>query len=90
MQTRGAIVRQAPGKYEVVDLEVDDPRPGEVQVKPVASGLRHSDDTVTEELVLQEIQSDKDLSPGEKCHLLRETIPRQIRHDGSTLAKAGC
>lgn len=53
-------------------------------------GLRHSDDTVTEELVLQEIQSDKDLSPGEKCHLLRETIPRQIRHDGSTLAKAGC
>ncbi|GAA3222479.1 NDMA-dependent alcohol dehydrogenase [Pseudonocardia petroleophila] len=46
MQTRGAIVRQAPGKYEVVDLEVDDPRPGEVQVKLVASGLCHSDDHV--------------------------------------------
>ena len=46
MQTRGAIVRQAPGKYEVVDLEVDDPRPGEIQVKLVATGLCHSDDHV--------------------------------------------
>lgn len=45
-QTRGAIVRQAPGKYEVVDLEVDDPRDGEVQVKLVASGLCHSDDHI--------------------------------------------
>ena len=46
MQTRGAIVRQVPGKYEVVDLEVDDPAPGEIQVKMVASGLCHSDDHV--------------------------------------------
>jgi NDMA-dependent alcohol dehydrogenase len=46
MQTRGAIIRQAPGKYEVVDLEVDDPRAGEVQVKLTASGLCHSDDHV--------------------------------------------
>ncbi|WP_214366658.1 NDMA-dependent alcohol dehydrogenase [Pseudonocardia sp. H11422] len=46
MQTRGAIIRQAPGKYEVVDLEVDDPRPGEIQVKMVASGLCHSDDHI--------------------------------------------
>ena len=46
MQTRGAIIRQAPGKYEVVDLEVDDPRPGEIQVKLVATGLCHSDDHV--------------------------------------------
>ena len=46
MQTRGAIVRQVPGKYEVVDLEVDDPRPGEIQVKLVATGLCHSDDHV--------------------------------------------
>jgi S-(hydroxymethyl)glutathione dehydrogenase/alcohol dehydrogenase len=46
MQTRGAIIRQAPGKYEVVDLEVDDPRAGEVQVKMVASGMCHSDDHV--------------------------------------------
>src|ERR1700745_2927154 len=42
MQTRGAVIRQTPGKYEVVDLEVDDPQPGEIQVKLVASGLCHS------------------------------------------------
>ncbi|MDN5747514.1 MAG: NDMA-dependent alcohol dehydrogenase [Pseudonocardia sp.] len=46
MQTRGAIIRQAPGKYEVVDLEVDDPRANEVQVKLTASGLCHSDDHI--------------------------------------------
>ena len=46
MQTRGAIIRQAPGKYEVVDLEVDDPREDEVQVRLTASGLCHSDDHV--------------------------------------------
>jgi S-(hydroxymethyl)glutathione dehydrogenase/alcohol dehydrogenase len=46
MQTRGAVVRQAPGEYEVVDLEIDDPRPGEIQVKMVASGLCHSDDHI--------------------------------------------
>jgi S-(hydroxymethyl)glutathione dehydrogenase/alcohol dehydrogenase len=46
MQTRGAVIRQAPGKYEVVDLEVDDPRDEEVQVQLVATGLCHSDDHV--------------------------------------------
>jgi NDMA-dependent alcohol dehydrogenase len=46
MQTRGAIVRQTPGKYEVVDLEVDDPRENEIQVQMVASGLCHSDDHI--------------------------------------------
>jgi NDMA-dependent alcohol dehydrogenase len=46
MQTRGAIVRQAPGKYEVVDLEVDDPQENEIQVQLVASGMCHSDDHV--------------------------------------------
>ncbi len=44
MQTRGAIIRQAPGKYEVVDLEIDDPQENEIQVQMVASGLCHSDD----------------------------------------------
>jgi NDMA-dependent alcohol dehydrogenase len=46
MKTRGAIIRKAPGKYEVVDLEVDDPRAGELRVKMVASGLCHSDDHI--------------------------------------------
>ncbi|MFD7179674.1 NDMA-dependent alcohol dehydrogenase [Streptomyces sp. NPDC059904] len=43
MQTRGAVIRQAPGELEVVDLELEDPRQDEVQVKLVASGLCHSD-----------------------------------------------
>ncbi|MBO0874613.1 MAG: NDMA-dependent alcohol dehydrogenase [Pseudonocardia sp.] len=46
MKTRGAVIRQAPGKYEVVNLELDDPRQGELRVKMVASGLCHSDDHV--------------------------------------------
>ncbi|MQA14537.1 MAG: NDMA-dependent alcohol dehydrogenase [Pseudonocardiaceae bacterium] len=46
MKTRGAVVRQAPGKFEVVNLEVDAPRQGELMVKMAASGLCHSDDHV--------------------------------------------
>jgi NDMA-dependent alcohol dehydrogenase len=46
MRTRGAVVSKAPGAYEVVELEVDDPQAGEVRVKLVASGLCHSDDHV--------------------------------------------
>ncbi|MBB3082356.1 NDMA-dependent alcohol dehydrogenase [Geodermatophilus sabuli] len=44
MRSRGAVLREAPGKFEIVDLEVDDPRQDEVRVKMVASGLCHSDD----------------------------------------------
>jgi NDMA-dependent alcohol dehydrogenase len=44
VNTRGAIIRSAPGKFEVVDLISDDPRPGEIQVKLAASGMCHSDD----------------------------------------------
>ncbi|MEV0366853.1 NDMA-dependent alcohol dehydrogenase [Nocardia fusca] len=44
MQVRGAIVRTSPGDLEIVDLELDDPRRDELQVKMVASGMCHSDD----------------------------------------------
>src|SRR5579875_2150457 len=44
MQTRGAVITKAPGKYEVVDLQLEGPRQGEIQVAMVASGLCHSDD----------------------------------------------
>jgi NDMA-dependent alcohol dehydrogenase len=44
VESRGAIIREAPGKFEVVDLVVDDPRAGEIQVKLAASGMCHSDD----------------------------------------------
>ena len=46
MRTRGAVIKEAPGTYEVVDLEVEDPRQGELQVTMTASGLCHSDDHV--------------------------------------------
>ncbi|GAA2397001.1 NDMA-dependent alcohol dehydrogenase [Dactylosporangium salmoneum] len=46
MRTKGAIIRNAPGPYEVVDLEVEDPREGEIQVRMVAAGLCHSDDHI--------------------------------------------
>src|SRR3954447_10973102 len=44
VETRGAIIREAPRKFEVVDVISDDPRPGEIQVKLAASGMCHSDD----------------------------------------------
>ncbi len=46
MQTRGAVIKQAPGTYEVVDIELDEPRQGELLVRMVASGLCHSDDHI--------------------------------------------
>ena len=46
MHTRGAVIKEAPGTYEVVDLEVEDPRQGEIQVQMTASGLCHSDDHI--------------------------------------------
>jgi NDMA-dependent alcohol dehydrogenase len=44
--TRTSIIRKAPGTYETVTVELDDPRQGEVTVKLAASGLCHSDDHV--------------------------------------------
>ena len=46
VNTRGAIMRSAPGQWEVTDLVADDPQPGEIQVKLAASGLCHSDDHI--------------------------------------------
>ena len=46
MKTRGAIMREPGNEWEVVDIEFDDPRQGELQIKLVASGMCHSDDHV--------------------------------------------
>ena len=47
MQTRAAVV-EAPGEqFAIVDLEVDDPRDDEVLVRIVASGLCHTDLTLS-------------------------------------------
>jgi len=44
VKTRAAIVRHAPGKFETVELDLDEPRDGEVLVELKAAGLCHSDD----------------------------------------------
>jgi NDMA-dependent alcohol dehydrogenase len=44
MKTRGAVLMKAPGTYETVDLELDEPRHGEIRLKMVATGICHSDD----------------------------------------------
>ena len=33
MRTRGAVLLEVPGRYEVVELDVDEPRPGEIRVR---------------------------------------------------------
>lgn len=43
MKSRAAVLFESPGRYDVVDVEVDEPRAGEVLVRYVASGLCHSD-----------------------------------------------
>ncbi|MEO8814009.1 MAG: hypothetical protein ABI307_02545 [Mycobacterium sp.] len=36
MKTRAAIIRDAPGRFEVVDLDLDEPRQNEITVQLVA------------------------------------------------------
>jgi NDMA-dependent alcohol dehydrogenase len=43
VRTSAAILRQSPGQFEVVEVELDAPRRGELQVRLAASGLCHSD-----------------------------------------------
>ncbi|WP_241731538.1 alcohol dehydrogenase catalytic domain-containing protein, partial [Dietzia sp. B44] len=45
MRTRAAIIREPKqDAWEIVDVDIDDPKAGEVQVKLAASGLCHSDE----------------------------------------------
>ncbi|MFD0852003.1 alcohol dehydrogenase catalytic domain-containing protein, partial [Actinomadura adrarensis] len=53
MQTRAAILWEPRTDWSVEDIELDDPKPGEVKVKLAASGLCHSDEhMVTGDMVL--------------------------------------
>jgi S-(hydroxymethyl)glutathione dehydrogenase/alcohol dehydrogenase len=47
MKTRGAVIRETPGKWEIADIDVEPPRQGELLLQMVASGLCHSDDHFT-------------------------------------------
>jgi S-(hydroxymethyl)glutathione dehydrogenase/alcohol dehydrogenase len=44
MKTRAAVLRDVGKPFEIVELDLDEPRTGEVMVKFTASGLCHSDD----------------------------------------------
>jgi NDMA-dependent alcohol dehydrogenase len=44
MRTHGAILRTSPGRYEVTELDLDEPRRDEIMVQLAAAGLCHSDD----------------------------------------------
>jgi S-(hydroxymethyl)glutathione dehydrogenase/alcohol dehydrogenase len=44
MRTRAAALLEQPGKWQIVDVELDEPAANEVRVRFVAAGLCHSDD----------------------------------------------
>lgn len=44
MKTRGAVLQATPAEWEIVELDVETPRQGELLLQMVASGLCHSDD----------------------------------------------
>ena len=44
MKTRAAVLRDVGKDFEIVELDLDEPKAGEVLVRFVASGLCHSDD----------------------------------------------
>ncbi|WP_019812311.1 NDMA-dependent alcohol dehydrogenase [Saccharomonospora halophila] len=44
MWTRAAALLEQPGKWQIVDVEIDEPQANEVLVRFVAAGLCHSDD----------------------------------------------
>lgn len=46
MKTQGAVLRSQPGEWEIVELDIEEPRQGELLVELTASGLCHSDDHI--------------------------------------------
>jgi len=44
MKTVGAVLHEIPGRWELAELDVDEPREGELLVEMRAAGLCHSDD----------------------------------------------
>ena len=44
MKSKTAVVRSAPGEWDIVEVDLDPPRQDELLIRMVASGLCHSDD----------------------------------------------
>ncbi len=47
MKSQAAVLHQQPGKWEIVEVDIEPPRQDELLVRLVAAGLCHSDDHVT-------------------------------------------
>ncbi|KAA9153972.1 NDMA-dependent alcohol dehydrogenase [Amycolatopsis acidicola] len=47
MKSRAAVLLEAPGKWDIVEVDVDEPQEHEVLVRYVSAGLCHSDDHLT-------------------------------------------
>jgi NDMA-dependent alcohol dehydrogenase len=47
MKSRAAVLWEAPGKWDIVEVDVDEPQDHEVLVRYVSAGLCHSDDHLT-------------------------------------------
>jgi NDMA-dependent alcohol dehydrogenase len=46
MKSRAAVLHHQPGKWEVIDVDVDGPRQDELLIRMAAAGLCHSDDHI--------------------------------------------
>src|SRR5581483_48405 len=57
MKTRAALLFSQPGKWEVTDVELDEPKAHEVLVRIMAAGLCHSDDHLATGDVLSGVPS---------------------------------
>jgi S-(hydroxymethyl)glutathione dehydrogenase/alcohol dehydrogenase len=44
MKTKAAILLEQPGRWEIAEVDLDPPRPGELLIRMAAAGLCHSDD----------------------------------------------
>ena len=44
MKTRGAVLHSSPGEWQIAELDIEEPRQGELLIRMVASGMCHSDD----------------------------------------------
>ncbi|MDH3293798.1 MAG: NDMA-dependent alcohol dehydrogenase [Acidimicrobiia bacterium] len=44
MKTEGAVLRQVPGRWELAELDIEEPRQGELLIEMKTAGLCHSDD----------------------------------------------
>lgn len=50
MQTLAAIVRATKQPFEIATIDLDEPRPDEVQVRVIAAGVRHTDAIVRDQI----------------------------------------